>query len=171
MPIAPNFLERLLLGRLNLLPGLLLDYGATLGFRAVLAAVRLGIFDALTSGPRATSDLAAATTVNPGALGPLLVALRSLGYVQGTDRGWSLTRQSRRWLRTGSPDSIVAGLPFLEWNAFGIWNDLEAVVRSGSHLGICTRSSRRRPISRSASKPGIESRAASLARRSPRRCP
>ena len=132
MPIAPNFLERLLLGRLNLLPGLLLDYGATLGFRAVLAAVRLGIFDALTSGPRATSDLAAATTVNPGALGPLLVALRSLGYVQGTDRGWSLTRQSRRWLTTGSPDSIVAGLPFLEWNALGIWNDLEAVVRSGS---------------------------------------
>lgn len=132
MPISPNFLEQLLLGRLNLLPGLLLDYGAALGFRAVLVAVRLGIVDALTAGPRATADLAATTTTNPAALGQLLAALRSLGYVQGTDGGWSLTRLSRRWLTTGSPDSIVAGLPFLEWNAFGIWNDLEAAVRSGS---------------------------------------
>lgn len=131
MPIVPNLLERVLLGRLNLLPGILLDYGATLGFRAAIAASRIGVFDALASGPRSVTDVAAATSSNEDALEQLLVALAALGYVR-RDRGrWSLTPLSQRWLVAGSRDSIVDGLAFLERNAFEIWDGLEGVLKSG----------------------------------------
>lgn len=50
MPINPNFLERTLFYSLNLRPGPVLDIWAAVGFRVVLAAVRLGVFEALRAG-------------------------------------------------------------------------------------------------------------------------
>ena len=50
MPLTTNALERLILTRLNFAPALLLDYFSTLGFRAALVGVRLGVFDALEKG-------------------------------------------------------------------------------------------------------------------------
>jgi hypothetical protein len=47
VPLTTNALERLILTRLNLAPALLLDYFSTLGFRAALVGVRLGVFDTL----------------------------------------------------------------------------------------------------------------------------
>jgi 2-polyprenyl-3-methyl-5-hydroxy-6-metoxy-1,4-benzoquinol methylase len=131
MPIVPNAWERFLLGRLNMLPGLLLDYGGALGFRAAIVASRLGIFDVLARGPLTTADVAAGTSTDERAVGQLLDALGALGYIRESNGRWSLTPLARRWLTSDSPDSIVAGLAFLEFNAFEIWRELEDAVRSG----------------------------------------
>ncbi|MEW5992025.1 MAG: class I SAM-dependent methyltransferase [Chloroflexota bacterium] len=131
MPIVPDLLERALIGRLNVLPGILLDYAATLAFRAAIVASRLGIYDALAARPLTTAEVAGATATDARAVAQLLGALRTLGYLQRLGSTWSLTPQSRRWLTSSSPDSIVTGLPFLEWNALTIWDELEGAVRAG----------------------------------------
>ena len=52
MPINPNFVERLLLFRLDRGPAPMLDLFGAAGFEAVCLAIDLGVFDALAGGER-----------------------------------------------------------------------------------------------------------------------
>ena len=57
MPVVPNAAERLYFLRLNRAPAPLLDVFGAVAFRAALAALRLGLFEALREGPLKPSDL------------------------------------------------------------------------------------------------------------------
>ena len=131
MPLIPNALERLVLIGLNQQPGLLLDYFSTLGFRAAITGVRLGVFDALDEQPATAEELAHRLGTDPHATASLLEALRSLRYVRRHENRYANATAAARWLvRIRSPD-LVEATRFLELVAFDMWADLERSVRSG----------------------------------------
>lgn len=109
MPLTPNLLERFGLYRLNQGPGPMIDLLGMLSCKAVIAAIDLGLFDALDSGARSPGEISSATHCNEKGVTLLLGALESLGYVtcrRGRYRNSSMTD---RWILSRSPRSI-AGL-------------------------------------------------------------
>lgn len=131
MPLIPNALERLVLIGLNQQPVLLLDYFATLGFRAVIAGVRLGLFDALEHGAATGPELASRLGTDPRGTDALAEALTSLGYLRQRAGRYGNKPTSARWLTRKRGQDFVAGTRFLELAAFDFWGDLEEAVRSG----------------------------------------
>lgn len=131
MPLVPNALERMLLLRLNSLPALLLDYFATLGFRSALAAVRLGVFDALDQGPLSAAELANRLGTDERGTAALLEALTSLGYVRRRGDRYANAPTASRWLTKERAPDFVEATQFLEMAAFDLWADLEQAVRTG----------------------------------------
>jgi hypothetical protein len=58
MPLVPNLLEQAMLMKFNIAPSAILDLGGAIAFRAAAAAIRLGVFDALSRGPLTTAEIA-----------------------------------------------------------------------------------------------------------------
>ncbi len=58
MPVVPNWIERTIFLSLNQGPGPVLDIWNAVAFRAVLAAIRLDVFETLASGPLSVAELA-----------------------------------------------------------------------------------------------------------------
>lgn len=131
MPLTPNALERLMLTRLNMAPALLLDYFSTLGFRAAIVGVRLGVFDALEEGPRTAAEVAARLGSDPRGTESLLEALTSLNYVRRRGDRYANRPTASRWLTKARDPEFVEATRFLEMAAFDLWGDLEEAVRSG----------------------------------------
>src|SRR5688500_11333686 len=72
---------------------------AVLGARAVMAASRLGVVDALAERPDDAAGLAERLKMDARGLDVLLEALRSLDYARRRRDGrYRLTRSARRWL-------------------------------------------------------------------------
>ncbi|MGP4099390.1 methyltransferase [Nonomuraea sp. KM90] len=117
--------------RLAIVPPMF-DYFGALGLHAVVAAARIGVFDALRRRPSTGVELAAALGLDPRAADALLRALAGLGYLRAGGGRYRLTRTARLWLTTDSPTSLVAGLEFWERTACVIWPRLEKAVRDGS---------------------------------------
>jgi hypothetical protein len=131
MPLTTNALERVVLTGLNTQPALLLDYFSTLGFRAAIAGVRLGVFDALEAAPASADELASRLRTDPRGTGALLEALVSLHYLRRRGERYVNAPTARKWLnREGAPDFVEA-TTFLEMAAFDLWADLEQAVRTG----------------------------------------
>lgn len=134
MPLQPNLLERTLFLTLNLGPAPVLDIWAAVGFRMTLAAVRLGVFEALAGGPLEAEALAARLNTEPRATGALLEVLASLGYVrrQGEPPAWANTPMTAKWLvgRDGQP-GFGAGFEFWGYNLFELMDTLEDTLRTG----------------------------------------
>jgi SAM-dependent methyltransferase len=113
-----------------------LDIWAAVGFRAVLAAVRLGVFEALAAGPQTAAGLAARLGTDPGATGALLEVLESLGYArrqgQGAAAAYANSAMTARWLvgRAGEP-GFGAGFEFWGRNLFELMDTLEDTLRTG----------------------------------------
>lgn len=131
MPLTPNAIERLMLTRLNFAPALLLDYFSTLGFRAAIVGVRLGVFDALEEGPRTAAEVAAQLESDPRGTESLLEALTSLNYVRRRGNRYANRPTASRWLTKRGDPEFVEATKFLEIAAFDLWGDLEEAVRSG----------------------------------------
>jgi Dimerisation domain len=98
VPLTTNVLERLVLTRLNRQPGLLLDYFSTLGFRAALTGVRLGVFDALEPGPATAEELARRLGTDPRGTESLLEVLTSLHYLRRRRDRYANLPTAERWL-------------------------------------------------------------------------
>jgi hypothetical protein len=97
--------------------------------RALCAAARLGVADALGDDPRPLEQVAAACHAEPASLYRLLRALASFGVVaEPTPRSFVLTSFGKP-LRKDAPDSAWAGVVF--------WADL--LADSWSHLTECVR--------------------------------
>ncbi len=78
MPFVPSACERLLLGRLNLAPGLLFDVISAGTFRALAVAIDHGLFEALRDGPRTAAELAGRVGAHPEAMRILVECLATL---------------------------------------------------------------------------------------------
>ncbi|SEF53347.1 Dimerisation domain-containing protein [Nonomuraea solani] len=130
MPLFYNALEA---GahRLSIVPPMF-DYFGALGLHALVAAARMGVFDALGERPSTAGELAAALNLDPHATGVLLRSLAGLGYLRSRGGRYRLTRTARSWFTTDSPTSLVAGLEFWERTACVIWPRVEKAVRDGA---------------------------------------
>jgi SAM-dependent methyltransferase len=75
--------------------------------QVVMIATRLGVFDALASGPATAEEIAARCGTDPQATGKLLLALAGSDYVRADHRVYELTPRARTWLVTESPSSMA----------------------------------------------------------------
>jgi ubiquinone/menaquinone biosynthesis C-methylase UbiE len=127
MPVQPDFVERAAF-RLNLAPGVLLDFLGAQAFRTVCVAVELGVFEALASGPRSVSEMAERVSASERGVGLLLDALEALGYVQSRGGRFAATPTTRKWLMQG----FARGIPFFESMVFDRWGHLAESIRRGA---------------------------------------
>lgn len=127
MPVQPDFVERAVF-RLNLAPGVLLDFLGAQAFRTVCAAVELGVFEALALGPCSVSDVAERAGASERGIGLLLDALEALGYVESRGGRFAATPATRKWLMK----SFARGIPFFESMVFDRWGHLVESIRRGA---------------------------------------
>jgi len=131
----------LTLARLGLAPPLfpkpLFDaYGGLMAARVVMAAVSLGVIDALRERPDDAAGLAARLDLQPEGVDVLLSALVTLGYVRLRGGRFRPTRQARRWLASDSPQSLSRWIGTFTYDAWDSFGELERVLRTGEPLGL-----------------------------------
>ncbi|MBI3183260.1 MAG: methyltransferase domain-containing protein [Myxococcales bacterium] len=129
-PIPENFLERAV-SMLGLFPDPLVTvmWGMTVS-RAVIAAARLGLFDAIGEGEKDAGEIASATRCNPASLEALLKALNGFGFLVRRRGRYSLSGSTRKWLSGASRQSIADGVLF-GGELWELLAEMEQAVRSG----------------------------------------
>jgi hypothetical protein len=130
MPVAFDFYERLFLSRMNEGPAPMLDLVSLLGFKTVLTALKLGLFEALADKSVTAPELAAAAKLSERGLRFLLPALEPMGYVAREGERWRNTPMTRKWMLAGSPDCL-ADLFFMFEDMASRWDRLDESVRAG----------------------------------------
>jgi len=112
LPIIPNFIERLVLIKLNLGPGMMLDILGAVAFPAITCALKLGVFETLNAGPMTTKELARKIEGDERGTTILLEALESLGYVRKKKGRWSNSAMTAKWLLGISSNNLASGFAF-----------------------------------------------------------
>lgn len=133
MPVDPNFLERLLLLRLNKGPAPILDLFGAASFETVCLTLDMGLFEELADHDRTVDDLAARLDADANGVRTLLGFLDAQGYVVEDDGRYRNTRLTSKWLTQASPTNMAPWLTF--WNdlVFPFWDEqLETAIREGS---------------------------------------
>jgi hypothetical protein len=130
MPVGFDFFERLFLSQMNEGPAPMLDLVSLLGFKAVLTALKVGLFESLAGRLVPEEELAAAARLDGRGLRFLLQALEPLGYVARDGGRWRNTEMTRRWMLAGSPDCI-ADIFFMFEDMAARWERLDESVRAG----------------------------------------
>ncbi len=120
-------LERLVLLRLHLGPAPMLDLLGAQGFRVLVAANALGVFDALAKGPASAETVAERIGAHGRGTQLLLESLEALRYLERRGQAYRTTRMARRWLPIVRP-----GIEFFAWETLERWDHLEAAVRDGT---------------------------------------
>ncbi len=127
MPVVPGLRERLALLRLHLGPAPMLDLLGAQGFRVLVAANALGVFDVLAEGPASAETVAERIGAHGRGTQLLLESLESLRYLKRRGQVYRTTRMARRWLPIVQP-----GIEFFAWETLERWDHLEAAVRDGT---------------------------------------
>jgi hypothetical protein len=98
---------------------------------AILAAVKLGLPEAMKGGPRSPDDLARVVGADPAALRRLLRALASVGLFAEAEGRYALTPTSR-YLLADTPGSMLPLLRLAgeDWH-YRVWGNLTDSVRTG----------------------------------------
>jgi SAM-dependent methyltransferase len=103
--------------------------------RAVMAATRLGIFEALAPGPCTAGEIAATCGTHPAATGALLDTLVGIGYLRLAGARYTLAPVARRWLLREGPGSLRDWAIF-EFQSWDWLAQLESFVASGRPLDV-----------------------------------
>jgi SAM-dependent methyltransferase len=130
MPITPDVVERAAI-RLNLVPGVLLDFLGAQAFRTVCAAVELGIFEALGDGPANAAEVARRAEASERGVRLLLEALETLGYVKKQRNGFAASPMTVKWLLRRSRAGLADAIPFFDRMVFDRWENLAESIRRG----------------------------------------
>jgi hypothetical protein len=120
MPILPTAVERLLFFRLNRAPGPLLDLFGAVGFRVVVSAIKLKVFDTLQPGPLSAGELARAFAAERG-IAMLMDTLAALGYVSQTSGRYANTARNSRPSRRPMPSGSLGRRPLAVVSADTAW--------------------------------------------------
>ena len=131
MPIIPTIIERLMLLKLNLGPGLMLDFLGAQAFRVVCVAAKFGVFETLTAGPLTAAEIARQIKADERGTTLLLDALETLGHVTKKDGRYINTPMTVKWLLGSSPTNLAGGIPFFESMVFERWGHLYESIRRG----------------------------------------
>lgn len=134
MPINPNFLERLMLFRLNGGPAPILDLFGAAGFESMALALELGLFETLANdGALSADDLANRIGTHPDGTARLCEFLVATRYLSKSDDRYRLSGMTDRWLLGDSEADM--GPFFTFWNelVFPFWEqELETAVTEGT---------------------------------------
>ncbi len=130
MPAQLSLFERIGLFRLNMGPGPMVDLLGVLSFRSVMAALRLGLFDAIGSGTKSIDELAAATGSDRGGLSLLAATLHDLGYLRLRRGSVRNTAMTRKWLLRDSASCISPLFDHFSDMA-SRWEYLDRSIREG----------------------------------------
>jgi ubiquinone/menaquinone biosynthesis C-methylase UbiE len=110
---------------------------AIVGARAVMAATRLGVVDALAERPDDAAGLARRLGFDERGLDALLDALVVLDYARRRRGGsYTLTRQARRWLAADSDAAIASWVGDFTYDAWDHMGELERVLEGGEPVGL-----------------------------------
>ncbi|MCV7028002.1 methyltransferase family protein [Mycobacterium sherrisii] len=101
--------------------------------RAVMAATRLGVFEALGAGVATVAEIADRCETDTAATQQLLLALAGSGYLLYREGRYALTPSARTWLLADSPTSIVDVVLFA-YDEWGLMAHVEDYVRTGIPL-------------------------------------
>jgi Dimerisation domain/O-methyltransferase domain len=102
-----------------------------------MAAVRLGLFEALRQGPRTPADVAAAVGLDAQGVDMVMRVLVSAGYVSSDGSRYELTPLARSSLLRGAPQPFVglAEFTYLQWDMVA---QLEQILRTGKGVDFHT---------------------------------
>jgi hypothetical protein len=131
--IAESIIERMIL-KSNAAPEPLLETQMAFSIaRSVMAAVKLGLFEAASDGGRSAADIAKICATNPGATEKLLNTLTGCGYLKFRNGAYVLTPKAEKWLLRRSPQNLCDKLllQFYEWDMV---EGYEAFVRTGKPM-------------------------------------
>lgn len=120
MPVSLNPFENLLLMKLNMTPGPILDFFGGASFYAINAALRLGIFETLSHKPLTVAELANQVQASETGTTILMNALESLGYVEKKRDTFCNSKMTRKWMTFGSTVNINLGFEYY----FPVMNEL-----------------------------------------------
>jgi acetylserotonin N-methyltransferase len=101
--------------------------------KTMFAAVSLGAFDALASGPKSLAELAAGLEANPDALERLLDACVGLQLLDKHNGKYKNTLISTSYLTTNSPHRLTGYINYSNDVMWKLWSNLEDAVREGTH--------------------------------------
>jgi SAM-dependent methyltransferase len=130
---AESMLERLALATGQVPIPIAHGLGAALLARSLMAATRLGVFEALQARPLTATEVSAACSGDLDASAKLLDALVASAYLTRRGSHYDLTSMSRKWLLKGSPTSLHDAILYqaTEWD----WlRRLDEFVRTGRPL-------------------------------------
>jgi SAM-dependent methyltransferase len=130
MPITPNFLERLLMLKLNQVPAPTLDMYGVIANRAISIALRLGIFEILRERPMTTGEVAQRTNASERGVALLMDSLEPIGYLNKVEDHYSNTALVTKWMLQDSPTTIAHLFRFFD-TVIERCGYLEETIREG----------------------------------------
>ena len=106
MPPKSTIMESLL-RRLHLLPTPVMDtFGAIIFERALMAGLKMGVFEAIARGPLSVEEISAQAHLHPEAVRLLADAYVAGGYLKRIRGKYSAGAETRKWLLRSSPSYI-----------------------------------------------------------------
>jgi acetylserotonin O-methyltransferase len=115
-------------------PSIVLDlFEAFRRSKTMFAAVSLGVFDALSSGPSSPEDLAQRLGANADALRRLLDACVGLQLLERQDGLYRNTPVASTYLTANGPRRLTGYVRFSNDALWRLWANLEDAVRKGTH--------------------------------------
>lgn len=110
-------------------------YFAHMMSRTIMAAVSLGIFDALEQRADDAEGLAKRLELDPRGVDALLIALHTMGYVDHGADGYRNGSQTRKHLVSGAPEPLAECIGVFTYDMWRYMGHLEEVLRSGEPVG------------------------------------
>jgi acetylserotonin N-methyltransferase len=101
--------------------------------KIMFAAVKLGLFDLLNSGPRSLQALAADLHASEDGLERLLNACVGLGLLRVSPAGYANTPAASAYLCKSSDRRLTGYIAYSNDVMWQLWSHLEDAVREGSH--------------------------------------
>jgi acetylserotonin O-methyltransferase len=115
-------------------PSVVLDlFEAFRRSKAMFAAVSLGVFDALATGPKRLDELAVELKASRDGLERLLDACACLQLLCKSSAGYENSQAASTYLCKSSPDRLTGYLNYSNEVSWKLWAHLEDAVREGTH--------------------------------------
>jgi acetylserotonin N-methyltransferase len=115
-------------------PGVILDLlQAFRSSKVMFTAVALGVFDALSAGPRSLEDLTRQLQANPDALERLLDACVGLRLLIRDGHNYANASAAGAYLTSSSPRRMTGYIRYSNDVLWKLWGNLEDAVRAGTN--------------------------------------
>ena len=101
--------------------------------KTMFAAVSLGIFDALATGPKSLADLAHELKSNPDGLERLLDACVGLQLLRRSGEDYENMPAATAYLTKNSPHRLTGYINYSNDITWKLWANLEDAIREGTH--------------------------------------
>lgn len=133
--IGENLVERIV-ARTNLAPAPLIETQIAFSMaRAIMAGVKVGLYDAIGSDAKTAAEVAATCKTAPEATAKLLDTLVGCRYLTHRDGRYRLTEKARKWLVSTSPHSIADKILF-QYDEWDIVTKYEEYLATGAPLEV-----------------------------------